>query len=108
IALGVIGSLLITPFYHPDDLAILVPAAWLWMHTAPALRERIVMAAGLGGALLIGTPLPLILCLLAALLPVVDRVSARRVSLREAAGSTSGGMDQRPVFEHDESRVKDL
>ncbi|TMF61662.1 MAG: DUF2029 domain-containing protein [Chloroflexi bacterium] len=85
IALGVIGSLLITPFYHPDDLAILVPAAWLWMHTAPALRERIVMAAGLGGALLIGTPLPLILCLLAALLPVVDRVSARRVSLPEAA-----------------------
>src|SRR5437867_6354426 len=85
IALGVIGSLLITPFYHPDDLAILVPAAWLWMHAAPALRERIVMAAGLGGALLIGTPLPLILCLLAALLPVVDRVSARRVSLPEAA-----------------------
>jgi len=85
IALGVIGSLLVTPFYHPDDLAILVPAAWLWMHTAPSVRERTLMAAGLGGALLLGTPLPLVLCLLAALIPVVDRLSARPVSLPEAA-----------------------
>jgi len=81
IALGVIGSLLITPFYHPDDMAILVPAAWLWMHTAPAALERTLMAAGLGGALLLGTPLPLVLCLTAALIPAGDLLSAIRAPM---------------------------
>ena len=84
IALGVIGSLLITPFYHPDDLAILIPAAWLWMHTAPFTLERTLMAAGLGGALLLGTPLPLVLCLTAALVPAGDLLSAQRLPLQEA------------------------
>ena len=81
IALGVIGSLLITPFYHPDDMAILVPAAWLWMHSAPAAVERTLMAAGLGGALLLGTPLPLVLCLAAALIPAGDLLSAIRAPM---------------------------
>lgn len=93
IALGVIGSLLITPFYHPDDLAILIPATWLWMRTGPSALERALMAAGLCGALLLGTPLPLALCLLAALVPVGDlpsvirplRWRARRTPLQEAA-----------------------
>ena len=84
IALGVIGSLLITPFYHPDDLAILIPAAWLWMRTAPSTLERTLMAAGLGGALLLGTPLPLVLCLTAALVPARDLLSAQRLPLQEA------------------------
>ena len=84
IALGVIGSLLITPFYHPDDLAILIPAAWLWMRTAPSTLERTLMAAGLGGALLLGTPLPLVLCLTAALVPAGDLLSAQRLPLQEA------------------------
>ncbi len=81
IALGVIGSLLITPFYHPDDLAILVPAAWLWMHTAPSALERSLMAAGLGGALLLGTPLPLALCLVAALIPAGGLLPAIRAPI---------------------------
>ena len=81
IALGVIGSLLITPFYHPDDMAILVPAAWLWMHSAPAALERTLVAAGLGGALLLGTPLPLVLCLAAALIPAGDLLSAIRAPM---------------------------
>ena len=72
IAIGVIGSLLVTPFYHPDDVAILLPAAWLWMRTAPAGIERLLMAGGFSGALLLGTPLPLLLCLCAMLLPRVD------------------------------------
>src|SRR5256884_5780764 len=66
IALRVIGSLLVTPFYPPGDIAILLPPARLGVHTPPAALERTLMAAGLRGALLLGTPLPLVLCLTAA------------------------------------------
>lgn len=82
IAIGVIGSLLVTPFYHPDDLAILLPAAWLWMRTAPAGVERLLMACGFSGALLLGTPLPLLLCLCATVLPRVDVLFLNRAPAR--------------------------
>jgi len=40
-----------------------------------------LMAAGLGGALLLGTPLPLVLCLAAALIPAADLLSAIRAPM---------------------------
>jgi alpha-1,2-mannosyltransferase len=90
IAIGVIGSLLVTPFYHPDDLAILLPAAWLWARSAPAGVERLLMAGGFCGALLLGTPLPLLLCLCAALLPGVELPSLGRASARPHQATAVG------------------
>ncbi|HEY4844960.1 MAG TPA: glycosyltransferase family 87 protein [Candidatus Dormibacteraeota bacterium] len=90
IAIGVIGSLLVTPFYHPDDVAILLPAAWLWMRTAPARLERVLMAVGFSGALLLGTPLPLLLCLGAMLLPRVDLLFLNRAPARPNQATAVG------------------
>jgi len=72
IAIGVVGSLLFTPFYHSDDLAVLVPAAWMWMRTAPPAWERVPMAVGMAAAILLATPLPLLASLLGSILAPDD------------------------------------
>lgn len=101
IAIGVVGSLLVTPFYHSDDLAVLLPAAWMWMRTAPPAWERLAMGTGMGAALLLGTPLPLLGCLGAALVAPgdllyltrrrIDRPPAGRLPGAEPGTTPSGG-----------------
>jgi hypothetical protein len=88
IAIGVVGSLLVTPFYHSDDLAVLLPAIWLWMRTTPPAWERVAMPAGFLAAQLLGTPLPLVICLAAALVTPGDLLYLTRAASRSAgAGS---------------------
>jgi len=46
IAIGLIGSLLVTPYIHWEDLTAAVVAAWLYWRTSPPLRGRIMIAGG--------------------------------------------------------------
>jgi Glycosyltransferase family 87 len=62
-AAGLCGSLLIASFLHPQDVAVLLPAAWLWLRTAPAGAERVLGLTGFVAALGLTTPLPLLLVL---------------------------------------------
>ena len=62
-AAGLCASLLIASFLHPQDVAVLLPAAWLWLRTAPRGAERVLGLTGFLAALLLTTPLPLVLVL---------------------------------------------
>lgn len=46
IVAGLLGSLLVTPYLHFPDLAILVLAAWLFLHTEPPRWQRWLLFAG--------------------------------------------------------------
>ena len=52
--------------------------------------ERLLMAGGFCGALLLGTPLPLLLCLCAAVLPGVELPSLSRASGRPHQATAVG------------------
>lgn len=67
IALGVVGSLLVTPFVHAQDLTMLMPATLLYLRTPMPRVERITTLAGAGAALLVATPLPLLLSALGSI-----------------------------------------
>jgi hypothetical protein len=60
---GLCGSLLIASFLHPQDVAVLLPAGWLWLRTAPRGAERVLGLTGFVAALGLTTPLPLLLVL---------------------------------------------
>jgi hypothetical protein len=62
-AAGLCASLLIASFLHPQDVAVVLPAAWLWLRTAPAGAERVLGLTGFVAALGLTTPLPLLLVL---------------------------------------------
>ncbi len=61
IALGVFGSLLVTPFLHAQDLTVLMPATLLYLRMRAPRVERITVLAGSAASLLVATPLPLLL-----------------------------------------------
>jgi hypothetical protein len=69
ITAGVVGSLLVTPFIHPQDLAVVLPAMWIYLRSAPPVAERATALAGMLAALLIATPFLLLLAIGAWLLP---------------------------------------
>jgi hypothetical protein len=46
IVAGIIGSLLVTPYIHFEDVTAVVVAAWLYLRTAPPRYGRILLAAG--------------------------------------------------------------
>jgi len=46
IVAGLIGSLLVTPFIHLEDLTTVVVAAWLYLRTRPPIEGRIHLALG--------------------------------------------------------------
>jgi hypothetical protein len=46
IAVGLVGSLLITPYIHWEDLTATVVAAWLYWRTSPPMYGRLLIAAG--------------------------------------------------------------
>jgi len=60
---GVCASLLIASFLHAQDVGILLPAAWLWLRTRPRGAERVLGLTGFVAALVLTTPLPLVLVL---------------------------------------------
>ena len=46
IVAGLIGSLLVTPFIHLEDLTTAVVAAWLYLRTGPPIQGRVHLALG--------------------------------------------------------------
>jgi len=85
-AAGLCASLLIASFLHPQDVAVLLPAAWLWLRTAPRGFERVLGLTGFVAALMLTTPLPLLLVLAAWL--VSDRTLVLSVSRRSGSSSS--------------------
>jgi len=63
IAAGLCASLLVTPFIHTQDLAMLFPAAWLSLRTRWSPFERALGLSGYGASMILATPLPLLLVL---------------------------------------------
>src|SRR5207237_1345480 len=86
-AAGLCASLLIASFLHPQDVAVLLPAAWLWLRTAPRGAERVLGLTGFVAALGLTTPLPLLLVLAGWL--VSDRTVGLRVSRRSRSSSSN-------------------
>ena len=80
-AAGLCASLLIASFLHPQDVAVLLPAAWLWLRMAPRGAERVLGLTGFVAALALTTPLPLLLVLAGWL-----------VGERQPAYGTAGGV----------------
>jgi hypothetical protein len=80
IAAGLCASLLVSTYLHAQDVAVLLPAGWLWLRTAPQGAERVLGLTGFGAALGLTTPLPLLLVLAGWI--VSERTGAWRASLR--------------------------
>ena len=85
-AAGVCASLLIASFLHPQDVAVLLPAAWLWLRTAPRGAERVLGLTGFLAALVLTSPLPLVFVLAGWL--VSDRTVVLSVSRRSGSSSS--------------------
>jgi len=85
-AAGLCASLLIASFLHPQDVAVLLPAAWLWLRTAPKGAERVLGLTGFVAALVLTTPLPLLLVLAGWMVP--DRTVVLSVSRRSDSSSS--------------------
>jgi hypothetical protein len=85
-AAGLCASLLIASFLHPQDVAVLLPAAWLWLRTAPRGVERVLGLTGFVAALGLTTPLPLVLVLAGWL--VSDRTVVVSASRRSGSSSS--------------------
>lgn len=85
-AAGLCASLLIASFLHPQDVAVLLPAAWLWLRSAPRGLERVLGLTGFVAALGLTTPLSLLLVLAGWL--VSDRTVVLNVSRRSGSSSS--------------------
>jgi hypothetical protein len=85
-AAGLCASLLIAVFLHPQDVAVLLPAAWLWLRTAPRGLERVLGLTGFVAALGLTTPIPLLLVLAGWL--VSDRAPVLSASRRSGSSSS--------------------
>jgi hypothetical protein len=90
IVAGLIGSLLVTPFIHLEDLTTIVVAAWLYLRTGPPIEGRIHL--GLGYALLapsilfrfgLGTE-PFFLCWEVAWLLLIAWLPLQRMAITRA------------------------
>jgi hypothetical protein len=86
-AAGLCASLLIASFLHPQDVGILLPAAWLWLRTAPVGAERVLGLTGFVAALGLTTPLPLLLVLAGWI--AADRRLVLRASRRSGSSSST-------------------
>jgi Glycosyltransferase family 87 len=85
-AAGLCASLLIASFLHPQDVAVLLPAGWLWLRTAPRGVERVLGLTGFVAAIGLTTPLPLVLVLAGWL--VADRMVVLSSSRRSGSSSS--------------------
>jgi hypothetical protein len=86
-AAGLCASMLIASFLHAQDVAILLPAAWLWLRTAPRAAERILGLTGFLAAFVLTTPLPLLLVLAGWI--VGDRTVVLSASRRSGSSSST-------------------
>jgi hypothetical protein len=85
-AAGLCASLLIASFLHPQDVAVLLVAVWLWLRTDPRGVERVLGLTGFGASLVLTTPLPLLLVLAAWV--VSDRTLVLSASRRSGSSSS--------------------
>jgi hypothetical protein len=85
-AAGLCASMLVATFLHAQDVAVLLPAAWLWLRTAPPALERVLGLTGFGASLVLTTPLPLLLVVAGWL--VSDRVVVLGASRRSGSSSS--------------------
>jgi hypothetical protein len=85
-AAGLCASMLIATFLHAQDVGILLPAAWLWLRTAPRGAERVLGLTGFLAALLLTTPLPLLLVVAGWV--VGDRTLVLSASRRSGSSSS--------------------
>jgi hypothetical protein len=85
-AAGLCASLLVASFLHPQDVAVLLPAAWLWLRTGPRGAERVLGLTGFVASLGLTTPLPLLLVLAGWL--VADRTLVLSASRRSGSSSS--------------------
>jgi hypothetical protein len=79
--------MLIATFLHAQDVAVLLPAAWLWLRTAPRAAERILGLTGFLAAFVLTTPLPLLLVLAGWI--VGDRTVVLSASRRSGSSSST-------------------
>jgi hypothetical protein len=86
-AAGLCASMLIANFLHAQDVAVLLPAAWLWLRTAPRAAERILGLTGFLAAFVLTTPLPLLLVLAGWI--VGDRTVVLSASRRSGSSSST-------------------
>lgn len=95
IVAGILGSLLLSPFLHEPDVAVLLPAAWLYLRTSPPAWHRGLVAAGWPGAqlvlaqkgwILIGLEVVLMGALLAAPLSSAARAAGAKVGMKRSRG----------------------
>jgi len=87
IAAGITASLLVTPFVHAQDLAMLLPAGWLSLRSGWRPFERTLGLTGYLASLVLFTPLPLLLLVLGWLpriVPLPAGVGRPRTDLAEA------------------------
>lgn len=87
IAAGIAASLLVTPFVHAQDLAMLLPAAWLSLRSGWRPFERTLGLTGYLASIVLFTPLPLLILILGWLpmsVPVPAGVAQPRTDLAEA------------------------
>ena len=74
IAAALIGSLLVTPFLHVEDFAMLVPAAWLFLRVRSGALDLLVLAFGyVACQLALGGGLPIVMLELAWLVMLLLR-----------------------------------
>ena len=85
-AAGLCASLLVGSYLHAQDVAVLLPAGWLWLRTAPRGAERVLGLTGFVAALVLTTPLPLVLVLAGWLVP--DRLVFLSASRRSGSSSS--------------------
>jgi hypothetical protein len=87
VAAGITASLLVTPFVHAQDLAMLLPAAWLSLRSGWRPFERALGLTGYLASLLLFTPLPLLILVLGWLpigLPLPAGVARPRNEIAQA------------------------
>jgi hypothetical protein len=88
IAAGIGASLLVTPFVHAQDLAMLLPAAWLSLRSGWQPFERALGLTGYVASIVLFTPLPLLVLVLGWLpirVPVPPGVARPRTDMAEAS-----------------------
>src|SRR3989441_3199457 len=83
---GLCAPFLVASFLHPQDVAVLLPAAWLWLRTAPPGAQRGLGLTGFVAALVLTTPLPLLLVLAGWM--ISERTVVLSVSLRSGSSSS--------------------
>jgi hypothetical protein len=88
IAAGLVGSLIASPFLHPDDYMLLFPAGWLLLRAVPGFLTAAALLLGYGAMLVSADPrvggrwILLFICLLLPSLAALPRSEPATVPAR--------------------------